>query len=165
MMETVIKWFAAIIVCLLLQTSLVPAIAVFNTQPDLPFIVLFFICIRYGIMPGVYIGFFLGLYLDLFTPSHLGQNALANTVIGFFVGSFNEKIIRTDPLFKTIIILVAFLIHDILFSGVELLKSGNSLNLLFHDLLIRSVPRACYTLVIIFLIYFWNTNIKPNLKR
>lgn len=163
--ETVLKWFAAIIICLLLQTSLVPAVAIMGVQPDLPFIVLFFICIKHGILPGIYVGFFLGLYLDLFTPAHLGQNALANTVIGFFIGSFNEKIIRTDPLLKVIIIAVSFLIHDAIFSGVELLKSGNSLSLLFNDLLIHSLPRTGYTLIIISLVYLWNTNIKPNLKR
>ncbi len=165
MVETTLKWFATIIICLILQTSLIPAFAIMGVQPDLPFIVLFFICIKYGILPGVYVGFFLGLYLDLFTPAHLGQNALANTVIGFLMGSFNEKIIRTDPLLKVGIIIISILLHDAIFSGAELLKSGSSLSIIFSDLVILSIPRAFYTIIVIFFIYLWDTNIKPNLKR
>jgi hypothetical protein len=64
-----------------------------------------------------------------------------------------------------VIIVVSFLIHDTLFTGVELLRNDISLTLLLKDLLTRSLPRAVYTIVIIFFIYLWDTSIKPNLKR
>jgi hypothetical protein len=48
---------------------------------------------------------------------------------------------------------------------VELLRNDISLTLLLKDLVARSLPRAVYTIVIIFFIYLWDTSIKPNLKR
>ena len=64
--ETILKWLAAFIVCLILQTTLIPSIAIFSIQPDLIIMVFAFMCLKHGIMPGIYIGFFLGLGLDLY---------------------------------------------------------------------------------------------------
>jgi len=163
--ETILKWLGAFIICLILQTTLVPAIAIFGIQPDLIVMVLAFMCMQHGIMPGIYIGFFLGLSLDLYSPSLLGQNALSKTVIGFFLGLFNEKVMRTDPIMKIIILLIGFFIHDIIFFGAELLKNGNSLIPLIPELFTRTLPRAVYTIVVTFIVILWNTTIKPNLKR
>lgn len=163
--ETILKWLGAFIICLILQTTLVPAVAIFGIQPDLIVMVLAFMCMQHGIMPGIYIGFFLGLGLDLYSPSLLGQNALAKTVIGFFLGLFNEKVMRTDPIMKIIILLIGFFIHDIIFFGAELLKNGNSLIPLIPELFTRTLPRAVYTIVVTFIVILWNTTIKPNLKR
>ena len=163
--ETLVKWFIAFIVCLILQTTLIPSIALFGVQPDLLIIVLAFMCLKHGVMPGIYIGFFLGLGLDLYSPVLLGQNALAKTVIGFFLGLFNEKVMRTDPIVKIIILLISFFIHDILFFGTELLKNDTSLISILPELFTRTLPRAIYSTVLALIIIFWNTTIKPNLKR
>lgn len=163
--ETLLRWFCAVILCLILQTTLVPSIAIFGVQPDLLIIVLAFMCLKHGVMPGIYVGFFLGLVLDLYSPALLGQNALSKTVIGFFLGLFNEKVMRTDPLVKIIILLVSFFIHDILFFGVELLKNDNSLLPIIPELFTRTLPRAIYSTVLAFIVILWNTAIKPNLKR
>ena len=163
--ETILKWLAAFIVCLILQTTFIPSIAIFGIQPDLIIMVFAFMCLRHGVMPGIFIGFFLGLSLDLYSPSLLGQNALANTVIGFFMGTFNEKVMRTDPIMKIIILLISFFIHDIIFFGAELLKNGNSIIPLIPELFTRTLPRAVYTIIVTFIVITWNTTIKPNLKR
>ena len=163
--ETILKWLAAFVVCLILQTTLVPSIAIFGIQPDLIIMVFAFMCLGHGVMPGIFIGFFLGLSLDFYSPSLLGQNALAKTVIGFFMGLFNEKVMRTDPIIKIIILLISFFIHDIIFFGAELLKNGNSIIPLIPELFTRTLPRAVYTIVVTFIVILWNTTIKPNLKR
>ncbi len=163
--ETILKWLAAFIVCLILQTTLIPSIAIFSIQPDLIIMVFAFMCMRHGVMPGIFIGFFLGLSLDLYSPSMLGQNALAKTVIGFFLGFFNEKVMRTDTIMKIIILLISFFIHDIIFFGAELIKNGSSIIPLIPDLFTRTLPRAVYTIIVTFIVILWNTTIKPNLKR
>lgn len=165
MITIVIKWAIAIIFCLILQTTVIPSMAVFGVQPDLLIVILFFICLKHGVIPGVYIGFFIGLGQDLYSPSFLGQNALAKTVIGFFMGFFNEKVMRTDPILKIVILVVSFIIHDTLFTGTQLLKTGNTLLPVITELLARTLPRAVYTMLFAFLIMFWDASIKPNLKR
>ncbi len=165
MVETVVKWFAAIVICLVLQTTLVPLMSIFGIQPDLIIIVLALLCLEYGMTAGIYTGFFLGLLLDTYSPSLLGQNALAKTLLGFFFGIFNERVMRTDPLIKIVILVVGFLVHDLLFFGTQLFKYGDSFSHLFYEILTRTLPRAVYSVIIALLIAFWNTSIKPNLKR
>ncbi len=116
-------------------------------------------------IPGVYVGFILGLGMDLYSPAMLGQNAFAKTVIGFFMGLFNEKVMRTDPVLKVVILVVSFLIHDIIFFGVELLKNGSSLISLFPDIFTETLPRTVYTVLLVLLVQIWNATIRPNLKR
>jgi len=165
MIEKAIKWIAAFIISVILQSTFIPVIAIFGIQPDLPMIVLFFMCLRHGVLPGVYVGFILGVSLDLYSPALLGQHALAKTVIGFFMGLFNEKVMRTDPILKVVILAVTFLIHDTLFAGAELLKHGSSVIQIFPELLLYTLPRTVYSIVFIFLIHLWNTTILPNLRR
>ncbi len=165
MIETVLKWLGLIIICVVLQTSLIPLMSIWGIQPDLLLIVLFFLSIRHGMNPGIFVGFLLGLGLDLFTPAHLGQHALAKTITGCFLGSFNEKVVRTDPIFKAVIIVIGFVIHDIVFSGVEFIKNDSSLSLLPMELLTQTLPRSLYTIVIISLVYVWRFTIQPNFKR
>ncbi len=165
MISLIIKWGIAIIFCLVLQTTIIPSMAIFDVQPDLLIVLLFFLCVKHGVIPGIYVGFFLGLGQDLYSPSMLGQNALAKTVIGFFMGFFNEKVMRTDPILKIVILIISFVIHDALFTGAQLLKTGDSLLPLLTELLARTLPRAIYTTLFVFLIMFWDASIKPNFKR
>lgn len=165
MMELFIKWFVAFIFCIVLQTTLVPAIGLWGTQPDLIIMILCMVSLKYGMIPGIYIGFFVGLGQDIYSPALLGQNALAATVTGFCAGIFNEKMVRTDPVLKMAIILACFLIHDMLFIGVELIKNDKGLLQMFPQLLTATIPRALYTIVIVFGIFIWSTTIKPNLRR
>lgn len=155
MMAEVLKWFAFFIVCLTAQTTLVPVVGVLGIQPDLPIIALFVLSLRFGVMGGVYVGFLLGLSQDLYSPVILGQGALSKAVIGFFVGLFNEKVMRTDPVLKIVILLVVFLIHDGIFAVVEQMKNHTPLAAVFPMLLTKTVPRALYSALIMTVIYLW----------
>lgn len=165
MIELYLKWFALFIICLILQTSFIPLLSLFEIQPDLLILVLFFLCSKHGSLPGIYVGFFLGLCMDLYIPAMPGQNALAKTVVGAFFGIFNEKVMRTDVIFKIMIIIIGFIIHDTIFSLIELIKNGNSPLFVFIDLYKRIIPRALYTLLLASLVYLWNTFVQPNFRR
>ncbi|HEX7510791.1 MAG TPA: rod shape-determining protein MreD [Chitinivibrionales bacterium] len=150
-----LKWPLLFIGCFLLQTSFVPAIAVFGIKPDLLMIILFFFSIRYGIMPGLLMGFFIGLTQDLYTPAILGQNALTKTIVGACIGLFNEKVMRTDPFVKSIILFVMFLVNDALFTLVLVVKNNTHISGLLLDLAMKTIPRALYSVVLAALFYAW----------
>lgn len=150
-----LKWFVIFIVALAAQASLVPVIAIAGIEPDLPFLALFLLSLKWGVMAGVYVGFFLGLALDLYSPSILGQAALSKTLIGFFAGLFNQKVMRTDPLLKVALLLIAFLVHDLAFGAVELIKNGHSLTTLFPMILTETLGRAIYTTFFMGLTFVW----------
>jgi len=165
MISTIFKWFLAIAICLVLQTTLVRVISIASIAPDFLMIVLFLLAIRGGVMPGIYVGFLLGLGQDLYTPALLGQAALAKTVTGFFIGLFNERVMRTDPLMKLIILALSFFIHDLIFTVVTMIKIDASFALVFSELLTRTLPRALYSSVIAALFYAYTVFIKPTLNR
>jgi rod shape-determining protein MreD len=160
-----LKWPMLFIGCFILQTSLVPSMAIFGVKPDLLMIILFFFSIRYGIMPGVLVGFFLGLTQDLYTPALLGQNALTMTIIAASSGLFNEKVMRTDPFVKTIILFVMFLVHDTVFMLVLLAKNTNHFSVMIPDLFLKSIPRGLYSVAIAALFYVWEFFPKSSARR
>jgi rod shape-determining protein MreD len=165
MISDVIKWVFIFMVSLILQTSFTPAIAIAGVKPDLLIVALFFFSIKYGVMPGIFVGFTLGLGQDLYSPSLLGQNALVKTMAGAFIGLFNERMMRTDPLIKTVLLFVTFIIHDALIFIVQIVRLNNPVSTLFSGLIIKTVPRALYSMAVALLFYIWDQVPKPALRK
>jgi len=160
-----LKWPLVFIICFILQTSFVPSLAVFGVKPDLLMIALFLFAIRYGIAPGIFVGFFLGLTQDLYTPALLGQDALAKTIIGACSGMVNEKVMRTDPIGKTLILFILFIIHDSLFFIVLIARDQSSISALVPFLLMKTLPRALYSVLIAAMFYVWKFPSKPYSRK
>jgi rod shape-determining protein MreD len=165
MISDAVKWVLVFMVSLILQTSFVPVITIAGVKPDLLLIALFFFSIKYGVMPGIFVGFALGLGQDLYSPSLLGQNALAKTITGAVIGLFNERTMRSDPLIKTVLLLLVFLIHDAVFLTIQIVKLGGPLSTLFLGLLTKCMPRALYSIAVAVLFYIWELIPKPAMRK
>lgn len=164
-MRAAVWWIVVFCVSLVLQSTLVPVVGIRGVQPDLLIVALFLLAMRQGVMPGIYAGFFVGMARDLYSPAILGQNALAMTITGFFAGLFNEKIMRTDPIVKIVILVVAFLIHDTAFILTGIIKTDTPLVSLAAELVMRTLPRTIYSAVVASLFYAWDFAVKPSLQR
>ena len=147
--------------CVVLQSTLVQHIGILSIKPDLLLLVLFLMATKAGVMAGVYVGFFLGLGQDLFSPDILGQNALAKTVVGFVAGLFNERVIRMDPVTQSIMLIIMFLINDALVMTVQMFKTGGEPRVILGGLLVITLPRAFYSLLLLTLPFIWTSIIKP----
>ncbi|MFP4417959.1 MAG: rod shape-determining protein MreD [Fibrobacterota bacterium] len=165
MIVSTLKWFGLFVLFLVLQTTFVPVIGVGGIKPDLLVLGLFLLAIRTGVMPGLYVGFLLGLGQDIYSPSILGQNALSKTVMGFFVGLFNERFMRTDPVLKLIILFLAFILHDTVFTIVLVVKTEADMSILPTELITRTLPRALYSSFFAALIYLWDYFVNPSIKH
>jgi rod shape-determining protein MreD len=150
-----LKWPMLFVACFVLQTSFVPSLAILGAKPDLIVIILFFFSIRYGVMPGLCMGFLLGLLQDLYTPAILGQNALTKTLMGACIGLFNEKVMRTDPFVKTIILFMMFLVNDSIFMLILIIKNTHHFAIMIPELVFKTIPRALYSVIIAALFYAW----------
>jgi rod shape-determining protein MreD len=159
-----VKWTVVFLAALILQTTLVPVIGIAGVKPDLVIIALFLLSIKFGVLPGLYAGFLIGLGQDLYSPSILGQNALAKTVTGFFIGLFNERFMRTDPLMKIIILMLSFLVHDAVFTLALIVKTESGIAQLIPELFSQTLPRTIYSAVIASLIYLWDHIVKPSFQ-
>ena len=147
MINRFLRWTGLIILLFVLQTTVIPLIAIFGIKPDLILLVLCFVAFKTDVVPALFIGFFLGLVQDFYAPEILGLNALAKTIAGFFAGIFNEKVMRIDPIFQLTLIFLTFLLHDLVYFTVQLLKSELSFHYFGIELVTSTLPRACYTLV------------------
>jgi rod shape-determining protein MreD len=161
MSNAVLKWTGWFLLCAILQSTLVPYIAVFSTEPDLMLMALFFLATKAGVMPAVFVGFFLGLGNDLFAPSLLGQNALAMTVTGALCGLFNERVMRLDPIMRAVLLVVAFIVNDTVAMMVHVLKTDGQMTVVFMELLVATLPRAFYTLCVSIIPVIWVNIIRP----
>jgi len=161
MINVILKWLGWFLLCVILQSTVVPYIAIMSVKPDLPMLALFFMATRFGMMHGVYAGFFLGLGHDLFAPGLLGQNALAMGIVGFISGIFNERVMRLDPIMRGVLIIVAFLVNDIILMLVQIMKSDADAGTLLMELLAVTLPRAAYSLLFAMIPFVWTNIIKP----
>lgn len=165
MIKNVIMWAVLFFMAFVLQTSFVSNAAIFSVKPDLIIIVLFLMAMKVGIIPGVFIGFIIGLGQDLYIPGVLGQNALAKTIAGFAAGLFNEKVMRVDPFLEIVLLLFTFILNDIVYSLVNVVKFGYSFSAFGMSLLTFTLPRAIYSILIAFIPIFWDYFFKPSIKR
>lgn len=148
MIKTITRWIIFFILAFILQTTVVPVISIYGIKPDLLVLILFMLATKAGLIPAIYTGFFLGLAQDLYSPSVLGQNALSKTVAGSFAGLFNEKVMRIDPFLQGVLLLITFLLNDFVYFMVQVVKSGVTMNLLGIELLVTTLPRALYSLLL-----------------
>lgn len=165
MIKSILKWVAVFIGAFVLQTTLIPSFSVMGVKPDLLVLVLFMLAIKTGIMPAIYIGFVLGLAQDLYSPSILGQSALAKTVAGFFASLFNDKIMRLDPVFQVVILILTFFINDIAVYLVQFIKAGNGLGNLLPELFRSTLPRSLYTLLFAIIPILWEQFSVVKIRR
>lgn len=165
MAKTIFKWIALFFGAFIVQSTLVKSVAIFGIKPDLLIVVLFVFATKTGVLPAVYAGFFLGLAQDLYSPAILGQNALAKTVVGVFSGMFNEKMMRLDPIFQAILLLVVFMLNDMVVSSVYMVKVGGGIGTLLAQLFMATLPRALYSLLFAALPYLWELFAHPVSRR
>ncbi len=105
-----------IFLALLLQASWVDSFAIYGIAPDIVIIILVFIAFTRGQIEATGLGFLSGLLIDIYDPgTRLGVNALANSLIGFFVGYSRVGIDAGALRAQAAILFSATLLHDIIF--------------------------------------------------
>jgi rod shape-determining protein MreD len=161
---TWLKWAAFFVVCFLLQSTVVPSIAILGVKPDFVILVLFIFAVKTNELPATWAGFILGLAQDIYAPGALGLNALAKTVAGFFAGLFNEKTVRIDPIYQGVALLLMFVLNDSIYMTVQAVQTHGSFGKILLELFTGTLPRALYTLVFAALPFIWE-NLKPVSRK
>jgi len=55
---------------------------------------------------------------------------------------------RIDPFLQGVLLLITFLLNDFVYFMVQVVKSGVTMNLLGIELLVTTLPRALYSLLL-----------------
>ncbi len=141
---------------LILQTTVVPLIAINGVTPDLIMILLVFYSMRLGQMYGTVLGFFYGFLFDLITGTLLGSTMLAKTLAGFIAGYFSNEN-KVDNYLKSYSFLLIVLLCSVIdliigafFTTIDL--NTNFIILFFNEGMLPGI----YTAVIsVFIVIFY----------
>ncbi len=119
-----------------------PVLEIRGIAPDFSVISLVVLALAAGSYPATVGGFFLGLVLDLANPSLLGTQALINSLLGYGLGRLRERLAHGMPLVEATVVILAVLVHDLVFLLVRSATGDEPFLLLFFT---RSVPVALYS--------------------
>lgn len=114
---------------LVLQSTIVPFMAIGGVTPDLILILLVYFTLRLGQLHGTILGFVYGFLLDLITGNIFGSAMIAKTISGFITGYFfseNKMDIYFKSFIFSLIVLLSATVDSFIFSffsSVELEKS------------------------------------------
>lgn len=135
-----------IVLCIILQAGVSPAIAIMGAAPNFLLIPVLLISMRSGVGIGSIAGFSLGLLYDLMGAGTVGCMALVFTVISLAVGLAAQSMDLSTPILMIIIAIVASLICELGYGIVAVLTSSEGGSMM-STLLTYSLPSSLYTAV------------------
>lgn len=150
-MKNRIILFITIIVCFLLQCTVMDRISIGSITPNL----LLILCVSMGLMRGrkvgLWTGFFSGLFVDLFYGSLFGFYALIYMYIGFLSG-YAHRICYDDDLKVPILLAgVGDLLYGISVYALQFLLRGRlGLGTYLYRIIL---PEIFYTIILTLVVY------------
>lgn len=112
---------AAIVGALALQTTLAGLVIRGTAAIDLVLIVVVYIALKSGPVPGLLAGTVAGLVQDALSNPILGIGGLAKTMVGFLAGVLATQFILTGPLPRLVLLAMATALHAAIFMGLYVL--------------------------------------------
>jgi rod shape-determining protein MreD len=97
----------ALLVTLLLHTTLLPEVRIFGVMPDVMLLVAVAAGLEAGPGYGALMGFLAGMLADLLLPTPLGLSALVFTLVGYVVGVTKGGLLRSSWWFPVLVAFVA----------------------------------------------------------
>ncbi len=138
---------------LLIQTTIIPLIAINGVIPDLILILLVFYAMRYGQIYGTVLGFVYGFLFDIITGSLIGSIMLAKTLSGFVAGYFyneNKQEQYIKSLFFCLIVLLCGVIDSVVYSFFSTIDfNSNVLLLIFEQGMLPGFYTAVLSLIVV----------------
>ena len=109
---------AALVLALVLQTTLAQMIVRGTAALDLVLVVVIYIAISWGANTGLLAGAAAGLAQDALSSGILGIGGLAKTVVGFVIGMAASQFIVVRPLPRFVVFFGATILHAVVFMGL-----------------------------------------------
>ncbi len=150
--QRILKYGALFFAAIILQSTAIDIVSIGGHRPDLILILVIVIAIKEGSLAGLISGFIFGVLQDSHNPTIMGTHALAKTLAGFFLGFFNEKTVKTIYPIKLLLVLAAFVVHEL-----TVCVCTHTL----HNFLRISMPMVLYSLIVTAVIMY----VEENLDR
>ena len=112
--------YLLLIIALILQSTAIDYIKIFNAKPDLVLLLVIFFGLFFGPGVGLETGFFAGLLKDILSTDIFGINTLTLAVTGLIVGALSAKFSKESRITQTVLVfafaLFSMSIHYAVFS-------------------------------------------------
>jgi rod shape-determining protein MreD len=106
-------WGVLLVLALVIQSTLLPLIAVNGIRPDLLLILVVSSALLLGKEQGVGLGFFAGLLQDLASGNIFGLNVLSKILTGYLAGIMERKVFKENVLLPVLAVVVATVFNSI----------------------------------------------------
>ena len=151
LMKSKVVLFFTIIVCFLLQCTVMDLISIGSITPNLMLV----LCVSMGLMrgrkSGLWVGFFSGLLVDLFYGSLFGFYALVYMYTGFLCGYAHRIYYDNDVKVPMFLTALADLFYNLAVYGLQFLLRGR---LGLGTYLFRIIiPEVFYTVFLSLIVY------------
>lgn len=101
-----------IFVIILIQTSILDYITIYNVKPNLLIVFIVAVALLRGNVEGSVIGFFTGLAQDMVSGKVLGFYALLGLYLGLIIGSVNKRLYRENFLVITFFTFISTVFYE-----------------------------------------------------
>ena len=166
-MKSKVILFFVLLICVILQCTLLPALSIASITPNLLIIVTVSFGLMRGKRSGLWIGFVCGLMADLLFCDTMGFHAIIYMYIGYLNG-FCYHIFYDDDIKMPVVLTAASdLVYGIIVYGFQFLLRGR-VDFFFY---LRRIimPEVIYTIVLTFLCYrillFINRKLEKSEQR
>jgi rod shape-determining protein MreD len=131
------------LIAFILQLYFIPLIEINIWKPDVILLLIIYIGLYYGPVPGTLTGFIMGIFQDAMSPVPTGMTSLANCLIGFSAGQVKQFKLAFNA--KIVAALLLILVHGLIFYLVYQYKSETTY---VHLIFSRVFPNTIYTFVL-----------------
>jgi rod shape-determining protein MreD len=107
-----------LLVAAILQTSVVPHLAVWGVFPDLPLLIVVNWSLVRGAREGIVWGFVAGVAMDLLSGAPFGAATLSLMVVGLLSGLASATVVRARFVLPPVTVFLATLVYDLVFLSV-----------------------------------------------
>jgi len=162
MRTKIISYTIYIYIIILLQSTLMENIRVFNVKPNLMIIFIVSVALLRGNVEGAIIGFFMGLCQDALSGKVIGFYSLVGLYLGLIIGSVNKRLYRENFL---VIIFFTF-VSTIVYEFVVYFLNTFSINNIEFVFPFRNfiLPEAIYNSFVSIFVYIFVVNFSRKLE-
>lgn len=134
--------FAALVVALLLQTTVAGLSLEAGSYVNFVLIAVVYIALSMGALTGLLAGAAGGLAQDAIAGSIVGIGGLSKTLVGFMVGVLGAQFIVSQPLPRLVMFVGATFLHELCFQGLHSLVEGQAFQFGYRPVLMQAALNA-----------------------
>ena len=150
-MKKIIVSISLIIIAYLLQTTLIPSIALANVCPNLLLVVVAYIGYINGRTYGLFMGLIVGLLYDFQFASIIGLYGLLYMLIGYISGICHKIYFREDYTLPIVLVAINSILYGFsIYISEFLLRSRLNFNFYFMNVIL---PETIYTILMSIIVY------------